>query len=134
MREIKFRGDRVDGHGWVYGSLVITDNIPVPTGNGLVKNMTCYFIYERDGKINHVYERSVGQFTGLESVEGQEIYEKDIIVWIDSDGIERRNIVEFVNGGFVLCNNRYNLGHYCTNENQPKVVGNSYENRNLARY
>ena len=131
MREVKFRGDRVDGHGWAYGSLTISDDLPVPNGNGWSEALTCYFIQKRNGNVHHVYERSVGQFTECESVEGEDIYEGDIIVWIDSDGIERRNIVEFVNGGFMLNNNTYNIGSYCTYENQPKIIGNTYENPEL---
>ena len=49
--------------------------------------------------------------------------------WEDIDGIKRSNIVEFVNGGFVLCNNRYNLGHYT----KKYVVGNAYENTEVGK-
>ena len=130
MREIKFRGYRADDVGWVYGSLVINENCLIVNEKGVLGYKTGYFIYDREGAYE-VYENSVGQFTECKSVYGVDIYEGDIVVWLDSDRIERRNIIEFVNGGFVVCNNRYNLGSYCTYENQPKIAGNIYENPNL---
>lgn len=62
MRQIKFRGLRTDGKGWVYGDLLC--------------NWTIHQILsEDDGNEYKVIPESVGQFTGLHDKNGVEIYE-----------------------------------------------------------
>ena len=62
MREIKFRGKRLDNGEWLYGSLVIL--------NGR------YFIFD---DVNEVDPTTVGEFTGLKDRNGKEVYEGDVI-------------------------------------------------------
>lgn len=70
MREIKFRGKRLDNGEWVYGDL-IHDNI----GGCYIYPIECDNLY----KENAVLPESVGQFTGLHDKNGKEIYEGDIL-------------------------------------------------------
>lgn len=82
-REIKFRGLRTDGKGWVYGCLVQ----PALINSGMKyisESITC-IEYEDDGRyvmgrFISVAPESVGQLTGFVDIHDSEIYEGDIIM------------------------------------------------------
>ena len=72
MREILYRGRRVDNGEWVKGFYV------GPMGCTGVKHSK-YFIYFASGPRIEVDPATVGQFTGLRDREGTRIFEGDVL-------------------------------------------------------
>lgn len=142
MRKIKFRGKtlydklmKADGHyelpsgSWVYGNLIIDHN-----GNPLIDIQG----YNDGAPFQHqcwVDADTVGQFTGLQDKNGKDIYEGDIICFVD--GLKR------VNGKWIDNKHIYNVeysgaafrGVLGLSEvtDAVEVIGNIYDNPDLSK-
>ena len=139
MREIKFRGKRVDNGEWVYGGYHkhIARQI-CPIGDKLNDSDIKHLIVQsgfadwnmpKPLQAVEVIPETVGQFTGLHDKNGVEIYEGDRLKRIGDDGDEIF-IIEWneQSGGFNL-NYIYFGEIYDLEELWPdsQVIGNIHE-------
>lgn len=128
MREIKFRGKRLDNGEWVYGDLHIRTPFP-------------HIHSEIDyGKVN-IDPHTVGQFTGLHDRNGKEIYEGDVIRG-NCGNVEVRHLIYFYDmiASFVaeMLPDNY-MSDYCSLSQiwilkyNKEVIGNIHDNPELLK-
>lgn len=88
MREIKFRGQRVDTKEWVYGMYFITpltnENVvaDINAGHSFLTGETRHCISTNMGQSGVTYEvipETVGQFTGYTTNKTEEVYDGDVV-------------------------------------------------------
>lgn len=132
MREIKFRGKRIDNGEWVCGSLLITKTTtkhywvspPRPIFHGAMLGDS---LFEVDPK-------TVGEFASLKDKNGREIYEGDLVRFMTGSAKE----IVYHNGGFGYMMSGDFIGiaghhHFRLLMEESEVVGNIYENLELIK-
>ena len=120
MREILFRGKRMDNGEWVYGSVL-------EQFNGLYGVDGFISLYDKAKckmQTYEVYCETVGQYTGLKDKNGKRIFEGDILKW---DSMEWGcNYLEIANWDYELFDMRKNdWKEWC------EVIGNIHDNPEL---
>lgn len=82
MREIKFRGKRVDNKEWVCGSLCIADDKAfIVYDNDFYEDEDCCGKHLISDRYCEVDPATVGQCSGQHDKNGWEIYEGDVVRW-----------------------------------------------------
>ena len=126
VREIRFRGRRVDDGEWVYGDLIHY-------------RPKTYKIMEQDFGLWDVLEgaddvdpATVGQLTGLRDKNGAEIYEGDIVYYHPEANVGK-GLVEFLGGCFCVTGEDFLscLDNFATAGIE--VIGNKWEDSELLQ-
>jgi uncharacterized phage protein (TIGR01671 family) len=152
-REIKFRGKDTTGEWW-YGNLSV--NIKRLADGRTLKG---YAIDEMDSSCfcSCIVPETIGQFTGLQDMNGQDIYEGDIFgVTTVAPEVKNRNykVVKWINDGFYLVDytaqgcygnrlgaeiqidgNFYGFIQFCKQAGYDyAIIGNIHDNPELVEY
>ena len=125
MREILFRGKRVDNGEWVYGAYYGLCRMTNKAGDfGYAHLMR----QSNDEPLYRVDPETVGEYTGLTDKNGKRIFEGDIL----SDGDDTYKVV-FEDGIFQIDNSHYITGLYVAihTEKIDEVIGTIYDNPEL---
>ena len=130
MREILFRGKRVDNGEWIQGDIV---QFPVHGVVRIVEQESSY----KDAEVD---SDTVGQYTGLTDKNGKKIFEGDILKIYEGsedDGYKIRKVYSY---GGVLCVDYetsewdFNALAFLDSDNvfTFEVIGNIYDNPELV--
>ena len=126
MRDVIFRGKRLDNGEWEYGDLLQYDDGAVCIGVHSKNYTDDGFNAGQYRHIVPVDENTVGQYTGLKDKNGKEIYEGDIL----SDGAFTYE-VRYEGTGFVMILD----GQVYTMDTRPTkiVIGNIHDNLEMLK-
>lgn len=124
MREILFRGKRLDNNEWAYGNLIIWNDGSACIDNG---NTIDYMIA--------IDPETIGEYTGIKDKNGNRIFEGDIITGLFMFGMQKKAICGFRDGSFGAFWERGGHTEFspftgCCNI-EWEVIGNTYDNPEL---
>ena len=143
MREILFRGMRLDNCNWIIGHLIKYED-----GRARIcESHTDIFCYEKDKSIiqtvaHMVAPSTIGQFTGLTDKNGKKIFEGDIVRVLgnqqvdDWKNVDYVALIAFLDGGFCAIDGtveehgfrRYALARM---DFSLEIIGNQFDNPEL---
>lgn len=131
MREILFRGKRLDNGEWVYGNFCM-DALEQTRGlcglDGFIRR------YNTDTKRMEMYEvdrETIGQYTGLVDKNGRRIFEGGIVKSIET---KKTGVVQFFpehSAFMVWCKSSNEVGFLYECTSIAEVIGNIHDNPEL---
>lgn len=137
-RTIKFRAKRIDNNKWTYGGLIQADDYCIiDQGNELYVERDYNFrgdthFFQLSGVMCD--EKTIGQFTGLLDKNGKEIYEGDILLMGEDEGVRIYNKVGVKDGCFgYIGEYSGELLPFCNYNVMEEIVGNIYDNPDLIK-
>lgn len=142
MREILFRGKRVDNGEWIRGDLITTPFIRNETQQNIIyilditkADYDCFEDFSEENGIFEVDPSTVCQYTGLTDREGKKIFKGDICKYYnseDKDGIAviKEDYAEWVSGTIHEKEIMTPL-FYLKCSKEWEVIGNIFDNPEL---
>ena len=123
MREILFRGKRVDNGEWIQGDIV---QFPVHGVVRIVEQEPSY----KDAEVD---SDTVGQYTGLTDKNGRKIFEGDIVK-TSHGGSTYYAKIEWDDGSFWVTNHDIQMPSYISEVSKTylEIIGNIYDNPELV--
>lgn len=134
MREIKFRGKRLDNGEWIKGNSIVRvgDGFFICDWTGVaIKKSEFYNLF------TEVAPATVGQYTGLKDKNGKEIWEGDIMTIRNDDEDyplpETPFVIVFSEGAFCIAEDQESPWGPINTPLLQKVIGNIHDNPELLK-
>ena len=118
MREMRFKGKRIDNGEWVEGDLV---------HSVYQINDVCVGRYGSGVGMHQVDETAICQYTGMVDKHGRKIWENDIVKMTFGTGEITNGIVVYREDCRFLVY-EVGKGHYGFTSNSVEVIGNVFDN------
>ena len=140
MREILFRGKRIDNGEWVEGDFIAPyfispyQNSELYINETFVNGKSVDGIVWCQGSFYRIDPSTVGQYTGLKDKNGNRIFEWDIVKTDKFSEQNKQYIIKYdLQFGAFIGQDRYNI-YFVTfdgDSGEFEVIGNIYDNPEL---
>ena len=136
MREILFRGKRVDNGEWVEGCLLSFDSVIGTKSYIIPQDEMCSWISKSASHTVEVDPNTVGQYIGVKDKFGKKVFEDDIIEETYICATNGRYAVSYDESSFTYINPKgwedvIDDNEYGINIGLCKVIGNIHDNPEL---